>query len=63
MRYYPPYDYYSPYRRRYYPYSNQYYSNSFNQISNVDQYMYNSGYMNNVYQSSIINQTYPRIRW
>jgi len=65
MRYYPPYDYdyyYTSRRRRYMPYYDRYYSNSFNQIANVDQYIYNSGYMNDVYQSSVINQTYPRIR-
>lgn len=51
-----------PYYDRYYnPYHNPYYFMANNQISNVNQNIYNSGYMNDVYQSSVINQ-YSRIR-
>lgn len=53
---------YDPYYDRYYnPYHDPYYFMYNNQISNVNQNIYNSGYMKDVYQSSIINQ-YSRIR-
>jgi hypothetical protein len=49
---YPYYNPYYPYHNPYYPYYSDYYS----QYASVDQGIYNSGYMNDVSQTSYINQ-------
>lgn len=57
--YYPYINYKPRYGRdRYYPNYRDYYLYSIinSQIANTNQYLYNLGYMNNVYQNSYTNQ-------